>query len=198
MRPAPARAARARSWASCFPGRHLALPRPAPPRPTAQLAQLFGWMQRPVPHTKETNSQGENAPQDFLQLHAGGRTCPCSLPDDSAPRPPARLVVSEVRFASADSRAQPLQRGSLPWPQWLASARSQHQEDPRSPGRHAGLFRYDAQLFELGTALFEEVLDRFPACRKRPRASEPTAMRNRVLTAAGIDPSEATQCGWQP
>ena len=62
---------------------------------------------------------------------------------------------------------------------------------------HGGLWRYDMQLFELAHELFEELLDRHPVCRQGQRPSRTTAARDRVLRRAGIDPSEAAQCGWR-
>jgi hypothetical protein len=67
---------------------------------------------------------------------------------------------------------------------------------------HAGLVQYDRQLVALGAALFEETLDRFPRCRAkgtpRPDRGATTAARNRALSAAGIQLSEAAACGWKP
>jgi hypothetical protein len=67
---------------------------------------------------------------------------------------------------------------------------------------HAGLVQYDRQLVALGAALFEETLDRFPKCRAkgtpRPARKATTAARDQALTAAGIQLSEATACGWKP
>ena len=65
---------------------------------------------------------------------------------------------------------------------------------------HAWLVQYDTPLVALGTALFEETLDRFPHCRAQPRASRKAmvAARDGALTAAGIDVSEVVECGWRP
>ena len=66
---------------------------------------------------------------------------------------------------------------------------------------HAGLVQYDEQLFALGAALFEEHLDRFPACRAkgvpRPNPLTTRAARNGALRAAGIPLAEAAACGWK-
>ena len=62
---------------------------------------------------------------------------------------------------------------------------------------HGGLWRYDMQVFDLARELFEELLDRHPDCRVGQRPSRTTAARDRVLRRAGIDPSEAVECGWR-
>ena len=64
---------------------------------------------------------------------------------------------------------------------------------------HKGLFQYDAMLYDLATELFEETLERFPMCRAGapPVPAYTTHKRDKVLTLAGLDPAEATACGWK-
>ena len=134
------------------------------------LNSLFGWMQRPVAHSHETNSRADRVPN--------------SAPASPSPGP------SQAPSLGPGPKPKPKPRPNPP------------QAPPDFMKYHAGLVQYDRQLVALGAALFEETLDRFPKCRAkgtpRPGRKATTVARDEALSAAGIQLSEATACGWKP
>ena len=148
------------------------------------LNSLFGWTQRPVPHSHETNSRADRVP------HSAPSPAPAPAPAPAGSSPdPGPGAGPSPRPQAPGPKPQPKPRSNPP------------QVPPDFMKYHAGLVQYDEQLFALAAALFEEHLDRFPTCRAkgvpRPNPLTTRAARNGALRAVGIPLSEMAACGWQ-
>ena len=134
------------------------------------LNSLFGWMQRPVAHSHETNSRADRVPNSAPASPSPGPSQAPSLGPGPKPKPKPRPNPPQAP------------------PDFMKYHAGLVQYDRQLVALGAALFEETLDRFPKCRA----------KGTPRPGRKATTAARDEALTAAGIPLSEATACGWKP